>query len=150
MSRISSCSRAAESVLVGSRPIICFLQMTFPPRQTVTSGSHPDGLLPGWESAPLRLRPRFPAGEIWTVRPRLGRSSYPTWRSSSISGSGSRVGGKKVPEGGRTDWGSVCSDVVHCDEERAELWSKVWDLIVYCGSKLRLSNRLWGGTQSGV
>ena len=54
-------------------------------------GSQPSVKRLGWGSAPPNLRPWFSAGNRWTVHSKQGMSPYPKWRSSSISGSCSRV-----------------------------------------------------------
>jgi len=90
---------------------LCCLQMMWScwHPQSVTAGIH-WGVLQlsvkrrGLESAPPNLRPWCSAGDRWIAPSRWGQRAYPKQRSSSISGSCSRV---RVRWSGRSTGGSV-------------------------------------------
>ena len=78
----------------------CFLRMMWSCwfHQTVTSnsrwtGSQPSVKWPEWESAPPNPSPWFSTGKGWSAHSGSGMRSCPKWRSSSTSGSCSRVRG---------------------------------------------------------
>jgi len=156
MDRISRRSLRVEQVRVGGSPLCCLQMMwcCWPPR-TVTFGIRWGVLQPSvkrrwWESAPPNLRPWCSAENRWIAPSRWGQSVYPKRRSSSISGSCSRL---RVRWSGRSSGGSVrlhrapgvlqaLLHYIFCCEEGAESEGKALNLPV----GLRSNPHLWSRT----